>query len=236
MNKLKLPKLSFFQWVVHLGALTPLALLVIDGLRDNLTANPIQDITFRTGKAAIVLLVLSLAATPVNTVFGFRPALKVRRALGLYSFLYVSLHFLTFVGLDYLFDPELIYGAIFEKRYALVGFAAGLILLPIAITSTKGWQKRLGKKWTRLHRFVYLASLLAVVHYVWLVKSDIRQPLLFGAIVAILLLLRIPIIRRRVVEQRGKVSSRARKLSKAMKAMLFSGSKNPNEKKSLNVY
>lgn len=174
---MRLLKLSPFQWIVHLGALTPLVVLILDALRDNLTVNPIQDITFRTGKTALVLLVLSLAATPINTMFGFRPALKVRRALGLYAFLYVSLHFLIFIGLDYAFDQGLIYEAILEKRYALVGFAAGLVLLPLAITSTKGWMKRLGKNWKRLHRLVYLAALLAAVHYIWLVKSDIREPL-----------------------------------------------------------
>ncbi|UCH60940.1 MAG: sulfoxide reductase heme-binding subunit YedZ [Anaerolineales bacterium] len=205
---MRLLKLSPFQWIVHLGALTPLVVLILDALRDNLTVNPIQDITFRTGKTALVLLVLSLAATPINTMFGFRPALKVRRALGLYAFLYVSLHFLIFIGLDYAFDQGLIYEAILEKRYALVGFAAGLVLLPLAITSTKGWMKRLGKNWKRLHRLVYLAALLAAVHYIWLVKSDIREPLIFSGIIIILLVLRIPFVRRRVTNRRLIVRSR----------------------------
>jgi len=235
MSKVKLPKLSWFQWLVHIGALTPLLLLVIDALRDNLTANPIQDVTFRTGKPALVLLVLSLAATPINTIFGFRPALKVRRALGLYSFLYVSLHFLIFIGLDYLFDPELIYEAIFEKRYALVGFAAGMILLPMAITSTKGWQRRLGKKWKRLHKLVYLASTLAVIHYVWLVKSDIREPLLFGGIVALLLLFRIPVIRRKSVEIRGRISRRLRTRLKVVRFRVQWHKKGAHRKDSLSV-
>jgi sulfoxide reductase heme-binding subunit YedZ len=168
-----------------------------------LTVNPIQDITFRTGKYALVLLVLSLACTPLNTVLGFKSVLRVRRTLGLYAFMYVGLHFLTFIGLDFGFDLELIREAIFEKRYALVGFSAFLILLPLAITSTKGWMKRLGKNWKRLHRGVYLAGLLAVVHFVWLVKSDIREPLLYGAVVVILLILRISGVRRVVSHWRG---------------------------------
>lgn len=189
-------KLTKFQVLVHVGSWAPLALLIADYFRNNLTVNPIQEVTFRTGKTALVLLVLSLACTPLNTVFKFRPALKVRRALGLYAFVYASLHFLIFVGLDYQFDLELIRGAIFEKRFALVGFAAFLILMPMAITSTKGWMRRLGKKWKRLHKLVYVAGLLVVVHYVWLVKSDIREPLIYGGLVVILLIARIPAVRR----------------------------------------
>jgi sulfoxide reductase heme-binding subunit YedZ len=193
-----MPALKFtrFQIAVHVGALTPLGLLAWDSVAGNLTVNPIQDITFRTGKTALVLLVLTLACTPLNTLFGFKSALKVRRALGLYTFLYVSAHFLTFIGLDYGFDLELLREAIFEKRFALVGFAAFLILLPLALTSTNGWKRRLGKNWKRLHRFVYLAGVLAVTHYLWLVKSDIREPLLYGAIVVVLLIFRVPLIRR----------------------------------------
>lgn len=196
MVNISLPRFSKFQIAVHIGALLPLMLLVLDWYRDNLTFNPIQALEVRTGKFALVLLILSLACTPLNTVFGFRQALKVRRPLGLYAFFYACLHFLIFVGLDYQFDLFLLKEAIFEKRYALVGFAAGLILLSLAITSTRGWMKRLGKSWAKLHKFVYLAGILVIVHYVWLVKSDIRTPLLYGAIVFMLLFLRIPFVRR----------------------------------------
>jgi sulfoxide reductase heme-binding subunit YedZ len=205
---MKLPRFTLFQWAVHIGSWVPLVLIVVDYFRDNLTVNPIQDVTFRTGKAALVLLVLSLAATPVNTVFGFKPALKVRRALGLYAFMYVTLHLLIFVGLDYLFDPDLLLEAIFEKRYALIGFSAFLLLLPLAITSTKGWMARLGKNWKQLHRLVYLAACLAVVHYIWLVKADTRQPWAFGGIVLFLLALRLPSIRRWASSLRGRISHR----------------------------
>ena len=189
---------NWLRIATHVGALTPLALLAWDYWGGRLSVNPIQDVTLRTGKAALVLLVLSLACTPINSVFGYKPVLRVRRTLGLYAFMYVALHLLIFGGLDYGFDWVLIREAIFEKRYALVGFAAFLILLPLAVTSTKGWMRRLGKLWKRLHRAVYLAALLAVVHFVWLVKSDIREPLLFGAVVIVLLLLRISPIRRSV--------------------------------------
>ena len=195
-------KFTKFQIAAHIGSLIPLTLLIWDFFTHHLTANPIQDITFRTGKAALVLLVLSLACTPLNSLFGFKSALKVRRALGLYAFLYVCLHFLTFLT-DYTFDPALLYEAIFEKRYALVGFSAFLILLPLAITSMQWWMKKLGKNWKRLHRLVYVAGLLAVIHYVWLVKSDIREPLAYGGVVVLLLAARIPAFKKAVMKLRS---------------------------------
>lgn len=209
---MKLPKMSLFQWAVHVGSWVPLALILLDYFRDNLTANPIQDVTFRTGKSALVLLVLSLAATPANTLLGFKPALKVRRALGLYAFMYVVLHFFVFVGLDYGFDLGLIIEDIGDKRYALVGFAAGLLLLPLAITSTRGWMSRLGKNWRRLHWLVYLAAILAVIHYLWLVKADIRQPLDYGAAVLLLLLARLRPVRKGLSDFRQNLQGRLRKL------------------------
>jgi len=189
-------KFDYLRVVTHLGSLLPLVAIVWALLTDTLTANPIQDVTFRTGKAALVLLMLSLAVTPFCTIFKFYKFNRIRRTLGLYAFFYVSLHFLIFVGLDYSFNLAYLREAIFEKRFALVGFAAFLILIPLAITSTKEWQKRLGKKWKLLHKGIYLAGLLAVIHFVWLVKSDIREPLAFGAVLAILLVLRIPAVKR----------------------------------------
>lgn len=190
------------QVLVHIGGIFPLAWLIFDGLNNNLTVNPIQALTQRTGKTALIFLVLSLSCTPLNTLFGFRDVLKVRRPLGLYAFMYASIHFFIFVGLDYLFDPRLLREAIFEKPYALVGFAAFLILLPLAITSFKSWMKRLGKNWKKLHRLVYLAAVLVVVHYFWVTKGgffslsgNILQPLIFGGIVGVLLILRIPVVR-----------------------------------------
>jgi sulfoxide reductase heme-binding subunit YedZ len=205
---MKLPRFSKFQLLVHIGALVPLLWLIWDFFMDNLTANPIQAVTLRTGKTALVLLVLTLAVTPINTLFGFRQLLKVRRALGLYTFLYVSIHFAVFIGLDYVFDLELILEAIFEKRFALIGFITGLIMLPLALTSTRGWMKRLGKNWKRIHWLIYLAGLLAVLHYTWSVKSDIRQPVAFGVVVVLLLIARIPVVRRSLSRLRWKFSSK----------------------------
>jgi sulfoxide reductase heme-binding subunit YedZ len=131
----------------------------------------------------------------------------VRRPLGLYAFFYAALHFFVFVGLDYRFDLDLLPGAILDQRYVLVGTAAGLILLPLAITSTRGWQNRLGKGWKKLHRWVYLAGILAVVHFAWLDK-DIREPLRYGLILALLLVLRLPPVRRAVSNARQHLRAR----------------------------
>jgi sulfoxide reductase heme-binding subunit YedZ len=198
------------QWLrvlTHVGALLPLARLIWNFYFDQLTANPIQYITFRTGKAALVLLVLALACTPISILSGWRGVVGLRRALGLYSFMYASLHFLTFVGLDYQFDPSLLQEAIFKKRYALVGFATFLTLFPLALTSTKGWMRRLGRNWKHLHRLIYLAGILAVIHFVWLVKSDIREPLAYGAVVLLLLVLRLKRVRSVLVTIRGRFAS-----------------------------
>ncbi len=186
----------------HVGALLPLAVLLVQAAANDLTANPIQFITLRTGKTALVLLVLSLAVTPAITLFGWHPIKPLRRIFGLYAFMYATLHFLIFVGLDYAFDPLLLREAIFEKRYALVGFAAFLLLIPLALTSTRGWIKRLGQRWVQLHRLVYVAALLVVVHYVWLVKSDIRVPLAFGAVIVGLLVMRLPPVAARLRQMR----------------------------------
>jgi sulfoxide reductase heme-binding subunit YedZ len=213
-------KFDWLRLLAHAGALVPLATLVFDAVTDRLSVNPIQDITFRTGRSALVLLVLSLACTPANTVLGLKRALSVRRALGVYACLYAGLHFLTFVYLDYGLDLELIGQTIAEKRYVLVGFAAFLILLPMALTSTKGWMKRLGKRWKVLHRGVYLAAPLAVIHFVWLVKSDISEPARFGIVVLVLLGLRVPFVRRAASGLRNRVAgalktARARRASTA---------------------
>lgn len=204
------PKLHWLQILVHVAALLPLAWLVWNYWQGRFIIDPIREITTLTGKTALILLLLSLACTPINTVFGFKPVLRVRRALGLYAFMYAGLHGLTFVGLDYGFDLDLIGPAIFDQRYVLVGFATFLTLLSLAITSTKGWQRRLGKNWKRLHQLAYLAGILAVVHFAWLVK-DIREPLRYGAVVALLLVVRIPGVkkavsyaRRQLVKNDGK--------------------------------
>lgn len=203
---LGLPLASWLRLLVHLGALLPLALLIWDAWRGDLTANPIQFITLRTGKTALILLMLSLVCTPLNLLLGLKWLLPLRRPLGLWAFCYVCVHLLIFTVLDYGLDWRLIVQTVAEKRYVLVGFAAFVLLLPLALTSTKGWMRRLGQRWKQLHRLVYLAALLAIVHFVWLVKADIREPLLYGAALALLLVLRLPAVRRAVARLRGRLT------------------------------
>ena len=212
-------KFSAFQVAVHLAALAPLVALIWDMALGNLSVNPIQDITYRTGKAAMVLLVLSLACTPLNSVFGFRQAIKVRRPLGVYAFTYAAIHLFIYAVVDYGLDFQIMWLELAEKRYVLVGLAAFLILLPLAITSTKGWQKRLGKVWKTLHKWVYLAGVLVIFHYAWVQKSDIRQPLAFGAFLALLLLLRIPGIRTRIATLRPRLKMGSKVKRSRLKVM-----------------
>jgi len=195
-------KTHWLRILIHIGAIIPLALLCFDAIYHHLGPEPIRAATLRTGYVTLVLLVLTLACTPINTWFGFRPALQHRRTLGLYAFLYASIHFLLFVAVDYMFDLALLYEAIFEKPYALAGLSAFLILIPLAITSTKGWKKRLGQNWRKLHYGIYFAALIAVVHFIWLVKLDIREPLAFGALVLALLAMRLTRIRHAITQIR----------------------------------
>ncbi len=190
--------------VVHAGALAPLAWLLWAYWQGLFLVDPVREITTLTGRTALILLLLSLACTPLSIVLGFKRVLRVRRALGLYAFLYAGLHFLTFSGLDYGFEIDLLGQAILDQRYVLAGVGSGLLLLVLAVTSTRGWQRRLGKTWKRLQRLVYLAGILAVVHFVWLSK-DAREPLRYGALLAVLLVLRIPRVRKAVSQTRRRL-------------------------------
>ncbi len=188
-------QISIVRIVVHVGALIPLAVLIWDFTQSNLTANPIREVQLRTGATAINLLMLSLACTPINILTGFRLVLLLRRPLGIYAFFYALLHFINFIGIDYGFNFALIREDLLDKRYALVGFAAFILLLPLAITSINKFRQRMGKTWQRLHWLVYLAASLAVVHYVWQAKAYIRMPIIYGGVLTILLAIRLPIVR-----------------------------------------
>jgi methionine sulfoxide reductase heme-binding subunit len=182
---------------VWVGALLPLALLVYDTLTDGLGAEPIETLTHRTGWWGLTLLLATLAVTPVRRLTGWNRIIGVRRLLGLWAFAYVVLHFAI-----YLVDQELVLVYItedvLERPYITVGFAAFLLLIPLAVTSTRGMIRRLGgRRWQLLHRLVYLAAALGVLHFLWLVKADVREPLVFGGVLLVLLLLRLPLPRRR---------------------------------------
>ena len=191
------------QIAVHVAAWIPLIWLAVQYFTDSLGVNPIQAATQRMGKTALILLVLSLACTPLNSLFNFKPALKVRRPLGLYAFLYAAIHFALFIGVDYGFNLGFLWADIRNKAYVWVGFTAGLILLVLAVTSFDWWKRQLKKNWKRLHQLVYLASLLVILHYAWAKKGNIfqlqgaiLQPLLFGLLVIVLLVVRIPKVKQ----------------------------------------
>lgn len=204
-------KATVWQVLINVAALMPLAWLLFDAATGRLSVNPIQDIEQRTGKTALILLVLSLWCTPLYTITGWSPLVRWRRPLGLYAFGHAALHFLTFIGLDYGLNLRLLWVDVAGKRYIFVGLSALLILIPLAITSTKGWQRRLGKAWRKLHRFVYVAGGLVIVHYVWAVKSDIREPLLWGAIIGLALLARVGPVHRYLVGWRARLLTTARR-------------------------
>jgi methionine sulfoxide reductase heme-binding subunit len=182
--------------VVNIGASVPLLWLLWDQVMDNLSINPIDDYTDRTGNTAIVLLLLSLAVTPVQTVTGWRKVSTIRKSLGLWAFAYAVLHMLVFVGLDYGFSLEFILlDGLPSKPYIVAGLAALLILVPLALTSTKGMQRRLGKAWKKLHRWVYIAGILAVTHFIWVRKVPFGLPTIYAIILALLLIARLPAVR-----------------------------------------
>jgi sulfoxide reductase heme-binding subunit YedZ len=208
-------KLTPLQILVHLFAWGLAAWLAWDAWTGNLTVNPIQAAEQRTGKYALVLLVLSLACTPLNTLFGFRQAITVRRSLGLYAFLFAAAHFTVFIWLDYGFNWEFLLAEIIDKLFIIVGAVALIILTLLAATSFQWWMKRLGKRWKNLHKLVYLAAPLVVLHYAWARKGDIfrlqgdiLQPLAFGIVVILLLLTRLPALRKRAVKLRGQLQKR----------------------------
>ena len=204
----------------HIGALLPLALLFWDWWNWRLV-DPIREATLRTGKPAIILLMLSLAITPLDIIFGLKRLLPLRRTVGLYAFFYVCLHFILFVGVDYRLNPTLIRDGLLEKRFALAGLAAFILLIPLAATSNQWAMRKLRKNWKRLHQIVYAIGVLAVVHYFWLVKTGAyAQPILFTAILAVLLLVRVKPIRQRIVRYRQSLTRRrsAAKMARSVSA------------------
>jgi sulfoxide reductase heme-binding subunit YedZ len=200
------------QILIHLGAWFPLARLVFEAFTSGLTANPIQHIEQRTGRAAISLLFLSLAATPLHSLFGWKEPLQRRRALGLYAFMYAAIHVVIFADLDYGLAWSLIVQTIFQKPYILVGAAAFLMLIPLAVTSFDIWKVRLKKNWKRLHKTVYIIAPLVVLHYAWgkkgnffALQGDILLPLIYGLIFLLLMFLRIPALRRWLASARTRL-------------------------------
>jgi sulfoxide reductase heme-binding subunit YedZ len=191
--------------LVHVAAPLPLALLIGQALAGRLSADPVRDVTLRTGRTALNLLMLSLACTPVQILLGWRAVQSARRPLGLYAFAYALLHLLTFTWLDYGLHWAWIGQEIAQRPFVQVGLAAFLLLVPLAITSTRGWVRRLGKWWKRLQYLVYVAALLAAVHFFLAVKAVRRVPLLYGALLALMLIVRLPPVRKAIARARGRL-------------------------------
>ena len=200
------------QILMHLGAWFPLARLLIEAFTHELSANPIQRLEQRTGRAAITLLFLSLAATPLNSLFGWKEPLKRRRALGLYAFMYATIHVIIFADLDYGLAWSLILETILQKPYIIVGVLAFVMLIPLAITSFDIRKVRLKKNWKRLHQLVYFIAPLVVLHYAWgkkgnffALQGDILKPLIYGLVLVLLMVLRIPAVRRFIASVRTRL-------------------------------
>ncbi len=187
-------RITILKVAVWALSLTPLCLLAWRGYTGGLGANPIEFITHRTGFWALTFLTLSLAITPLRRITKLNDLIKFRRLLGLFAFFYALLHFSTYLVLDQFFDFGAIIEDIVKRPYITVGFASFVILLLLALTSTKGSIRRLGKKWVTLHSLVYIAAPLAVLHFFWKrsAKHNTFDPLVFAAIVAVLLALRVP--------------------------------------------
>jgi len=187
------PPQRWVKPVVVVALLLPLAKMGREAFTDGLGANPIEAVQNRLGFWAITLLALSLVPTPVKEFLGVGWLQRLRRVLGVTAFAYALLHFAFYVGVDKFFDWRTISTDLTKRPFIMVGFAALICLTPLAVTSTDGWVKRLGfKTWKRIHRLAYLAAALAIVHFVWRVKADLRRPLLFAALFFLLLAARLP--------------------------------------------
>lgn len=176
---------------IFLLCLVPFAQLAYNAYIGDLGVNPIDFITRFTGSWALIFLIGTLAVTPARRLTGWNDLIKLRRMLGLFAFAYASAHFATFLVLDHFFDWQAIGKDIVKRPYVTAGFTAFVIMLPLALTSTAGMIRRLGKRWQKLHRLIYVAAAAGVIHFYWLVKADIRRPAQYGFVLALLLIYRI---------------------------------------------
>ncbi len=191
--------MSLSRWVRRIGkpvifaaCLVPFSLLVADIFQGRLGANPIEEITHRTGDWTLIFLLVTLSVSPVRRLTGWGVVVQFRRMLGLFAFSYGLVHFSIYVVFDHFFDLAAILEDIVKRPYVTVGFASLMLLVPLAITSTKGWVKRLGgRRWNRLHQLVYVTAAGGVLHYLWLVKADTRRPIVFGLVLVALLATRL---------------------------------------------
>jgi sulfoxide reductase heme-binding subunit YedZ len=172
--------------------LLPLTRLIVLGFSGGLGANPIEFITRSLGTWTLVGLMVTLSVTPLRRLTGHAELIRYRRMLGLFAFFYACLHFVTYIWLDQFFDPAAIVKDIVKRPFITVGFAAFVLLVPLALTSTHAMMRRLGRRWQQLHRLVYAIAMLGVIHYLWLVKKDLTDPLVYAVVLTLLLVLRLP--------------------------------------------
>lgn len=198
--------LRMLKPVIFIACALPLVFLVVDAFTGELGANPVETITHATGDWTLRLLLITLSMTPLRGIAGWSWPLRLRRMLGLYSFFYALLHLLTYLWLDQFFDVQAILHDIVKRPFITVGMAAFLMLIPLAMTSTNAMMRRLGRHWKRLHRLVYLVAIGGVLHYLWLVKADVRDPLIYGALLALLLGFRL--LPKRVLPLRRYLAQR----------------------------
>lgn len=183
-------KLLISKWTKRIGfllCLIPALLLIVRAFTGRLGANPISKITLATGDWTLYFLLITLAITPLRRLLSLPDLIRYRKMLGLYVFFYACLHFLTLIVFDHFFDFRAIIEDVYKRPFITVGFAAFVLMVPLAITSTAGMIRRLGRNWLRLHRLIYATAALGVIHYYWLVKSDVTLPLRYAVILALLL-------------------------------------------------
>ena len=182
---------KYFKPVIFLLSSIPFIIIIFKIFFNKLGPEPIKEITLHTGEWTLLFLVFTLSMTPLKRLTNLNIWISIRRMLGLFAFFYGSLHMLTYVGLDYQFDLSAISKDILTKKFIFVGFAAWLLMTPLAITSSKKMMGILKKNWKKLHRLIYLISILGVIHFLWLVKKDLTEPLIYLLIIIVLLILRI---------------------------------------------
>jgi len=182
---------KYFKSVIFFLSSIPFIIIIAKIFLDQLGPEPIKEITHHTGEWTLLFLVFTLSMSPLKRFTNLNIWISIRRMLGLFAFFYASLHMFTYVGLDYQFDLSAISKDILTKKFIFVGFAAWFLMIPLALTSSKKMMNVLRKNWKKLHRLIYLISILGVIHFLWLVKKDLTEPLIYLLIVIILLILRI---------------------------------------------
>jgi methionine sulfoxide reductase heme-binding subunit len=181
---------KYIKAVLFIICLLPFIYIITIIVTDGLGANPIEELTHFTGTWALNFLLITLSVTPVRKLTRVNKVVQYRRMLGLYAFFYAFLHFLCYIVLDQFFDLHEILNDVIKRPYITIGFSAFLLLIPLAVTSTKKMMVSLGKKWAQLHKLIYISATLAILHFLWLVKADIREPVIYGTILVILLFIR----------------------------------------------